>query len=327
MTAGVLGLDIGGANLKAAHSSGHTRTRAFALWKNPVGLSAALAELVKGWPEFGTLAVSMTGELCDCFLSRSAGVQAILDAAEALQFPGAVEVWCNDGRFRSIAEARKIPLQVASANWLALATYVGRLAPQGPALLIDVGSTTTDIVPLLDGKPVPRGRTDVERFRRGELVYLGARRTPLNVLLGTEGAAESFSTMQDVLVVLGLIAEDSSDCDTADGRPATVAAAHSRLARMICADVETSTLEERTVLAAGLLERWMQAVASRVSKATSVLGGAPRTAILAGSGEFLARKVLEREQELSTVISLARLLGHATSTAACAHALAVLAAE
>jgi hypothetical protein len=327
MTAGVLGVDIGGANLKAAHSSGLTRTQAFALWKNPAGLSAALADMLVGWPEYRTLAVTMTGELCDCFSSRRVGVQAILDAVEALQFRGAVQVWCNDGWFRSIAEARKLPLQVASANWLALATYAGQFAPQGSALLIDVGSTTTDNIPLVDGKPVPKGRTDVERFSCGELVYLGARRTPLNVLLGTQGAAEFFATMQDVLLVLGVTEEDASDCDTADGRPATVAAAHSRLARMICADVETSTLEERTALAADMLERWTRAAAAQLTKVSSLMREAPLTVILAGSGELLARKAVQLAQSHPKVISVANLLGPAISTAACAYAVAAIAAE
>jgi len=67
----------------------------------------------------------------------------------------------------------------AAANWLALATYAGRLAPRGPAVLLDVGSTTTDVIPLQDGTPVPRGRTDPERLESKELVYTGVRRTPL----------------------------------------------------------------------------------------------------------------------------------------------------
>ena len=39
-----------------------------------------------------------------------------------------------------MATARQTPLQVAAANWLALATYAGRFAPDGPALLLDIGS-------------------------------------------------------------------------------------------------------------------------------------------------------------------------------------------
>ena len=42
MSATVLALDVGGANLKAAHASGAIRSKPFALWKEPHGLAAAL---------------------------------------------------------------------------------------------------------------------------------------------------------------------------------------------------------------------------------------------------------------------------------------------
>src|SRR5207245_1315601 len=132
---------------------------------------------------------------------------------------------------------------------LALATYAGRFAPEGPALLIDVGSTTTDIVPLVDGKPVPRGRTDPERLKCGELVYTGVRRTPLCALLGTSVAAELFATSLDTYVILGHPAEDAADHGTADGRPATLKAARARLARMLGADWESFTENDAKALA------------------------------------------------------------------------------
>src|SRR5262249_58388006 len=142
----------------------------------------------------------------------------------------------RDGRRVALDTARKDPLPVAAATWLALATFAGRQAPRGPALLIDIGSTTTDIVPLLDGRPVPRGRTDTERLHASELAYTGVIRTPLCAILGTRGMAEFFATTRDAFLLLGRLPEDSSDCDTADGRPATRVCAEARIARMIGAD-------------------------------------------------------------------------------------------
>ena len=159
----VLGLDVGGANLKAAHTAGFTRHVPFSLWKNPGGLADALRTLLAGAPPRATLAVTMTGELCDCFESKREGVAAILDAVESVAESTPVRVWTTDGVFLNPSAARNIPLKVASANWLALATFAGRFAPAGSALLIDVGTTTTDIIPLIDGRPVPEGRTDPER--------------------------------------------------------------------------------------------------------------------------------------------------------------------
>jgi probable H4MPT-linked C1 transfer pathway protein len=324
----VLGLDIGGANLKAAHSRGGARVQPFALWKDPAGLAGALRPLLQGWPAFAQLAVTMTGELCDCFESKRQGVNAILDAVTAAAGPTPVKVWRSDGRFVDVPAARATPLAVAAANWLALAVYAGRHAPAGPALLLDIGSTTTDIVPLQGGKPVPLGRTDPERLDSHELAYTGVRRTPLCALLGMGGAAELFATTLDVFLVLGDIAEDSTDTATADGRPATRAAAHARLARMLCADLETSTEEERRKLAEHVLLRQVYALTFAVEHVARRLPGPPQTVVIAGSGEFLAELVLREQKGFPPcrAVSLARTLGPEVSRAACAYAVAVLAA-
>ncbi|MFL6120051.1 helix-turn-helix domain-containing protein, partial [Actinophytocola sp.] len=100
-------------------------------------------------------------------------------------------------------------------------------------------STTTDVIPLIDGRPVPAARTDPARLQSGELVYTGIRRTPVCALLGDLGAAEFFATTHDVYLILGMTPADPADRDTADGRPATLECAHARLARMVCGDAES----------------------------------------------------------------------------------------
>src|SRR5262249_413708 len=155
-----------------------------------------------------------------------------------------VLVWLIDGRLVELAEARRTPLLAAASNWLALATFAGRYAPPGPAVFIDVGSTTADIGPLLHGRPVPPGRTDRQRLKCQELVYTGVRRTPVCGLLGPSVSAEFFATTLDVYLLLGQVAEDETDYGTADGRPATRLFAHARLARMLGGDGETCEREE-----------------------------------------------------------------------------------
>jgi (4-(4-[2-(gamma-L-glutamylamino)ethyl]phenoxymethyl)furan-2-yl)methanamine synthase len=326
MPRSTLGLDIGGANLKAAHSGGAVRNQPFDLWRDPAGLPSALRNLLGELPAADLLAVTMTGELCDCFESKRQGVHAILDAVQAFAGAVPVRVWQTDGRLVEVAAARAVPLRTAAANWLALATFAGRYVPSGPALLIDIGSTTTDIIPLLNGKPVPKGRTDPERLRSLELVYTGVRRTPLCALLGGAGAAEVFATTLDVFLVLGQLPENAEDKQTADGRPATRAAAEARLARMLCADLETSTADERRKLAERALLRQTLLLQTPIKTVVARLPQPPRTVVLAGSGEFLARAVLQTIGPV-TAVSLAEKLGPEISKAACAHALAVLAAE
>src|SRR6185312_7740262 len=166
----VLGLDIGGANLKAATSDNRAISVPFALWKQPDQLPAALTELVARFPDANELAITMTGELCDCYETKRQGVNAILDAAAFSAKGRPVRVWSTAGKFVGISEARQNHLGVAAANWHALATFAGRFAPHRGALLIDIGSTSTDVIPLRDGVPAARGLTDRDRLQSRELV-------------------------------------------------------------------------------------------------------------------------------------------------------------
>jgi len=232
----VLGLDIGGANLKAASSAGRAMSSPFPLWKQPDKLAASLAELIAQFPEASELAVTMTGELCDCFATKREGVQFILNA---LPTDKPVQVWSNAGRFVRVPEAIAEPIKVASANWHASATFCGRLMPKGEAIFFDIGSTTADIIPMTDGLPATKGLADTERLKSSELVYTGVKRTPVCAVMPEKTCAEFFAEIRDVNIVLGLMREAPEDLDTADGRPATEKMCLARLARMFGGDTET----------------------------------------------------------------------------------------
>ena len=186
----------------------------------------------------------MTAELCDCFPTKAVGVNRVLDAVVSALPELPVSVWGVDEQFHSVDEIRRRPLLAAAANWLALANLAARDVPRGEGLLIDIGTTTTDLIPLRAGRAVVQGRTDTERLQTGELVYAGVRRTPVFALATelpfrgepTGLAAELFASTLDVYLTLGEIPPDPKDLTTADGRPATVAAARDRLARMVGAD-------------------------------------------------------------------------------------------
>jgi probable H4MPT-linked C1 transfer pathway protein len=323
----VLGLDIGGANLKAAHVQGVARTVPFPLWKKPDRLAAALASLIDAMPRAHHMAVTMTGELCDCFTTKRDGVHFILDSVAAVAGGKQVSVWLTDGTLAEPAIARQRPLEAAAANWLALSTYAGRLAPRGRGLLIDIGSTTTDLIPLRDGTPIPRGRTDTERLQSGELVYTGVKRTPVCALVQEAVPAEVFATTLDVYLVLGAVPEEDSS-DTADGRPATRVHAHARLARMLGGDAETCTCAQTLELAQAAAARQLELLRAGLERAVAHLGGNPESVVIAGSGEVLAQRLLsELRVPRCEIVSLSERLGPELSSAACAYAVAVLAQE
>jgi len=230
---GVLGWDIGGVNTKVARVAGARVLAAHAapyeLQRDPAALAPLLAHLARdlGAGAADPHGVTMTAELSQLFRTKREGVAFVLDAVAAA-FPDAcVRVWSVDARWRTPAQARREPLAVAAANWAATAHVVGRMCSD--CLLVDVGSTTTDIIPIRGGAPMARGRTDVERLREGELVYTGALRTPVEAIAPTVPvrgrptgvAAEGFALAGDVHVWRGELAPADYSVPTPDGRPTT----------------------------------------------------------------------------------------------------------
>ncbi len=334
----VLGLDIGGANLKAAtpNPGGRGVSLPFPLWKQPDRLPAALAELIAQFDNVEEFAVTMTGELCDCFDTKEAGVNAIVTAVLNVSRAWPVRFWSTAGTFLDSNQARGRWNEVAAANWHALATFAGGYLRLGTCVLIDVGSTTTDVIPILDGTPWAHGKTDTERLRNLELVYTGVKRTPLCALLPPgENCAEFFATTLDAHLLLGHIPEDPIDCDTADSRAATVRGAHSRIAHMLGGDRTTVTEAETRRLATMAADTQFQLVLKAVEHQTRrAIGlqreslGVRRWAIVSGSGEFLARRAVQSVRaNFDEVISLNDRLGPGLSECAPAFAVATLARE
>lgn len=329
-----VGLDIGGANVKAADPSGRAVTRPFAIWREPERLVDVLREVLEAFDQPDVLAVTTTAELADCFRTKAEGVDHVLAACEAVAGGRPVAVWQTGAEFVSPTVAREIPLLVAAANWHALSTWLGRIVPRGPALLVDVGSTTTDLVPLLDGVPVPVGLTDVERLVSGELLYTGVRRTPVFALAQSvpfrDGRCplvpELFATTVDVHLLAGSIPPDADDLDTANGRPATIDEARDRLARAVCGDRTEVTDAEIDEFAASLAVAQVETLRAAIA---TLHDRAPfEHVVLSGSGAFLADLALEGSPFADRPRTrVDGLFDPATASAACARAVAELAVE
>ena len=325
----LLGIDIGGANIKAAVRTSHkidqARSWSFPLWKDPAGLPEKLREVFEQLGPVDVIGATMTGELCDCFASKAEGVRAILDALESVKDGANLRWWSTDGRYVGSETAKENYLSIAAANWSAGAHWLGRKYGDGLVLWIDIGSTTTDLIPILDGKPIPAGITDPHRIQSGELIYTGVRRTPLCALMGLAGATELFATTDDLFGVLGDIPEYSSDCDTADGKPRSQTARILRMARMLGADLETSTQDEIVALARSLRKVMVDRIASSIETIRTRLGRDINRFLVSGSGEFFARQIhQEIRGDSCPRVDLSRLLGKGASTALPAVALAML---
>lgn len=344
----VLGLDIGGANIKSSDADGVTRSLAFPMWSEHTQLSATLQEMFRDCVPPDLVGLTMTAELADCFSSKEQGVRFIVSAVEEA-FPAIpVRIWMTSGEFAEPTDAVELAPLVAASNWHALATWFGRSVPDGPAILIDIGSTTTDIIPLLDGYPVPGGLNDSERLQSGELVYTGSYRTPICAisssvtLNGIEHplAAEFFATIADALVVMKLLPENDSRTDTADGRSLTLANSRQRLARMLCRDScelsETEFTDIATQIFAKQQQQLSDALRNVVCRLQSEMEAQMRSLscesisiLLSGSGSFLTETLLKNIDDLNvdSTLSLSAMSRPEIAESACAFAVARLAQE
>ena len=278
----IVGIDIGGANLKLArwHSNDQVEccAQTFELWKYPEQLARATAEMISQLGGADRLAVTMTGELADCFATRREGVAKILAQLSQVLPPTALDVYTVDGQWLSPAAAEADPWRVAASNWHALARWLSRWSQTSQAcqnaLIVDIGSTTVDVIPMSHGQIMTTAKTDRQRLERGQLVYTGIARTPVCAVVSQVELqsqtipvmAEFFATVDDAYLILGLIPESPSDCHTADGRPRTIAGAHGRLARMIGEDAETLAIASARHLAEQVLMAQAQQVATAIAR-------------------------------------------------------------
>ena len=309
MTKSVIGWDFGGAHLKAVKlDAGGVVQRAVQLacplWQGLDRLEAALTAALGELQGHGSVrhAVTMTGELADNFTDRAEGVRALTDVAQ--RHLGGGEVLMFAGLAGLIPADRLTPAdahQVASANWLASGLWVGlRLSD---ALLVDIGSTTTDILPVHDRRPLPRGFTDSERMGHDELVYTGVARTPAMMLADRAPLAggwapvmaEHFATAADVYRLTGELPERADQFPAADQGAKTVTGSCRRLARQFGHDADALTEADWRRAARFLRERQLlridEAVELQVSR--GVLGDdAPLVG--AGVGRFLVRELAQR---------------------------------
>ncbi len=299
----VLGWDIGGAHLKvaAANRTG-TVMRVLQLpcplWLGLEHLDHAISMALAEMPTASLHAVTMTGELTDFFRNRAQGVKSII-ARFAKQAPAdRTYIYAGPAGFLTPQDATKKTDAVASANWAASAQLVASLLPD--ALFVDIGSTTTDLVPIRGGMLRIHGFSDADRLACEELVYTGVVRTPLMALANRipfdgqwiPAMAEYFATTADIYRLTGELPEGADQLPAADNGGKTVRESARRLARMIGRDLESAPLAQWQRCARQLadLQLWqIRQACERVLSRTVAVDRSP--VVGAGTGRFLARKL------------------------------------
>jgi len=303
-----VGWDVGGAHLKACLLEDE-RIVDVAQWPCPLWrgldqLDATLASARARWPRAWDAqtrhAATMTGEMVDLFDDREEGVAMLATRLAEVLGPSLV-LWGARSGFCAPHECGRRWRDIASANWRATAQV---LAPRlRDALLVDIGSTTADLVPLRHGAVAALGAADAERLATGELVYQGVVRTPLCALASRvvfDGRVvnvmkEFFATTADVYRLTGELDAAHDQHAPADGGGKDPEATRRRLARMVGRDARDLPAASWRALAEAFREAQLVDLESQLLRVVSASGlsdDAPLVA--AGCGAFLARELARR---------------------------------
>ena len=299
----VIGWDVGGAHLKACRLEGgqvaDVAQWATPLWQGLEHLDQALTAARERWPELAGArhALTMTAEMTDYFDDREAGVAAVADFL-AVRLGPQLRLFAGAAGWAPAGQAALLWRDIASANWLASAQWIARR--QSDAVLLDIGSTTTDIVPIRGGAPAPAANTDFERLERGELVYLGAVRTPLCALAQRMPFAgreinvmnEFFATSADIFRLDGELDPAHDQYPAADGGAKDGAGTCRRLARMIGLDARDASPAAWEEFARAWQARLLAVIAANLARVLERAELPPDAPIVgAGCGAFLARRL------------------------------------
>ncbi|TFH22509.1 H4MPT-linked C1 transfer pathway protein, partial [Candidatus Bathyarchaeota archaeon] len=220
----VLGYDVGGANTKAALVyikkgellNAQVAVEYFPIWKKSEKLSEVIIELKQqlGASSLDGVGLTMTAELSDAYQTKREGVNNILTCVSKA-FPNVpIFILNTAAELVTIDVAKQEPLAVAAANWAATGWLVSRKLKN--CVVVDVGSTSTSLIPIVNGKVVALGKTDLDKLICGELVYTGSLRTNVaaivhsipirNVVAGV--SSELFALSGDVHLLLGNITKE-----------------------------------------------------------------------------------------------------------------------
>jgi probable H4MPT-linked C1 transfer pathway protein len=309
-----LGFDVGGANTKAALVTAdkgkvhavEVAVKYFPVWKDPEKLTSILVDLKQKLCQdrVDAVGLTMTAELSDAYQTKREGVLHILTCVKKAFSDSPIYVLNTDAQLLFPEDAEQNHLSVAAANWAA----TGWLTSQHlkDAVVIDVGSTSTSIIPISNGRLAARGKTDLDKLICGELVYTGSLRTNIAAIIQSipirggvaTVASELFALSGDVHLVLSHIGDWEYTSETADGRGKTVSEAMARLARVVCADTESLSEKEILAMAEYIDQQQIRQITagfSQVYKYTKTLTSNKVRIAVTGLGKnFLARKAAQK---------------------------------
>ncbi|MFX0105541.1 MAG: hydantoinase/oxoprolinase family protein [Candidatus Hodarchaeota archaeon] len=318
----ILGMDIGGANTKAALiefdndriSKSYSYIEYFPFWEKNFNKIALMIKrildnlIIKNnftLENLDNISITITAELSDAFQTKREGILTILKALKEVFKEDSMYFINNKGKFLDFKTAKSEYSTIAAANWVSTALFLGKFVSE--CILIDAGSTTIDIIPIINSIPVAQGKDDISRMLHHELLYMGGLRATIPSIthhVPYKGklvriSFEKFALISDVHLILGNITKNEYINDTADNRSKSLENCYARLSRIICLDKETISKEELNTIAEYIYEKQLKIISDEIQEFMSNLVVRfpefeiePKFVITGLSADFLIRKTL-----------------------------------
>lgn len=282
----ILGLDIGGANTKAAliaYKDKHIIQSSsfleyFPFWEQNLKNLDELFQRIIAYFKFTSemlqslsiIAITITAELSDAFQTKREGILTLLKVLRKVFDEEKLAFISTENRFVKLEHVKKNPLSIAAANWVSTSMFLGKFEPN--CILIDAGSTTIDLIPIVNSKPATIGKDDLNRLLNHELIYTGGLRATIPSITHfvpyrgnrVRISFEKFALISDVHLILENISEDEYLNDTADNRSTSMDDCFARLSRIICSDLDAISKEELITIANYIYEKQLTLIKEEI---------------------------------------------------------------
>jgi probable H4MPT-linked C1 transfer pathway protein len=275
-------------------------------------------------------AITITAELSDAFQTKKEGILTILEALSEVIDNNKLRFISNKSVFLNYEDASVDPYSIAAANWVSTALFLGLFVPE--CILIDAGSTTIDIIPIIDSKPVSRGIDDISRLINHELIYTGGLRSTIPSIThhvpykgkNIRISFEKFALISDVHRILNNISDENYNNDTADNRSKSLEDCYARLSRVICMDIETISKDDLRKIAVYIYKKQLDIISREIVmfmqdliKRYHQFKNNPKFIITGLSAEFLIKTTLESLEyyNISTFEEITKIPDNVNSSA------------
>lgn len=323
-----LGLDIGGAHIKIAVMSTSESGRTWQVDCIPVradkfaaSLDQILSMLVGEHLVDVTIASQTACLLYDDIHQGTTTIMQTLARYSTRNPTLAVDVCGNLYPINNVAQA---PERFVCSNVAVTASLVAKLCSN--ALVLDMGSTSTDLIPIVDG--TFEELLPTARLLSSAVLYLGVIRTPLQAVvshLPYQGellpvVGETIAAVADALVLTEDVSIDQYTMPTWDSGTKDVAGCTRRLAKLIAMNTHNFPQQAATFMAQYVREELLHKVVAAMYKVISK-NPAMQQAFYTGIGSSILATACDRlgirSDRLEKVLGLPLGIEYTPAVGAC----------